>query len=96
MLDVGMSVKQGDELFRLRDTTFQNALKVAQAGLKLAEANQEQVNAQTREERIAALEGAAGRVGCPHGRSQARRRAIQTHGGGGEDVAQAAPGGSDD
>jgi len=52
MLDAGMTVKAGQVLFRLEQTTFANAVAMAEAGTKLAQATLENLTAKTREEKL--------------------------------------------
>jgi HlyD family secretion protein len=55
MLDAGMSVREGDVLFRLEETTFRNAVRVAEAAHNAAKAQLENLTAKTREERLEQL-----------------------------------------
>jgi HlyD family secretion protein len=55
ILDAGMSVKAGDVLFRLDETTFQNVVALADASLKSAQANLDNLTAKAREERLEQL-----------------------------------------
>ena len=55
MLDAGMSVKAGDVLFRLEETTFRNAVSAADAALNSAQANLDNLTAKTRPERLEQL-----------------------------------------
>ena len=55
MLDAGMSVRAGDILFRLDDTTFQNAVRMAQAARDSAQAQLDNLKAKTRPERLEQL-----------------------------------------
>ncbi|MCY2926740.1 MAG: hypothetical protein NT031_15135 [Planctomycetota bacterium] len=56
MLDAGMTVQAGDELFHLDTTTFDNTVAAAQAALNSAQANYDNLAAKTRPERIVQLE----------------------------------------
>ena len=58
MLDAGMTVQAGEELFHLDTTTFDNAVGSAQAALNSAQANYDNLVAKTRPERITQLEQA--------------------------------------
>lgn len=62
MLDAGMTVQAGEELFRLDTTTFDNAVASAQAALNFAQANYDNLAAKTRPERIVQLEQAIGEL----------------------------------
>ena len=55
VLDVGMTVKEGDVLFRLDPTKFDTALAMSQATLNSAKASFENLTAKTREERLEEL-----------------------------------------
>jgi multidrug resistance efflux pump len=55
MLDVGMTVKAGEVLFRLSDTTFANAVRVAEATNQSASAALANLTAKTRDERLEQL-----------------------------------------
>ena len=55
MLDAGMTVKAGDVLFRLDETTFRNTMGSAQAALASAEAALANLTAKTRPERLEQL-----------------------------------------
>lgn len=55
MLDAGMTVKTGDVLFRLDETTFKNAVASAEAALASAQANLANLIAKTRDERLEQL-----------------------------------------
>lgn len=55
MLDVGSPVKAGQILFKLEETTFRDDLAVADASLKLAQANLDNTTAATREEKVEQL-----------------------------------------
>jgi multidrug efflux pump subunit AcrA (membrane-fusion protein) len=55
LLDVGMSVKKGQLLFSLNETTFQNMVGVQEAALKAAQANLANLTAATRAEKIEQL-----------------------------------------
>lgn len=55
MLDAGMTVKAGDVLFRLDETTFRNTLGSAEAALKSAQAAVANLTAKTRPEKLEQL-----------------------------------------
>jgi multidrug efflux pump subunit AcrA (membrane-fusion protein) len=55
MLDAGMTVKAGDVLFRLDETTFRNAIGSSEAALKSAQAALANLTAKTRPERMEQL-----------------------------------------
>lgn len=54
-LDVGMVVKAGQVLFRLNETTFRNAVAIAEAQMCSAKANLDNLTAPTRAERMEQL-----------------------------------------
>jgi multidrug resistance efflux pump len=58
MIDEGSVVKAGDLLFRLQDTTFANAVAAAEANLKSAQANLDNLKAPARPEKIEQLQAA--------------------------------------
>jgi HlyD family secretion protein len=58
MIDEGSVVKAGDLLFKLQDTTFANAVAVAEANLKSAQANLDNLKAPARPEKIEQLQAA--------------------------------------
>lgn len=58
MLDAGMMVKEGQTLFSVDKTTFENAKAVAEAALGSARANLENLKAKPRPERISQLQAA--------------------------------------
>ncbi|MEI7834889.1 MAG: efflux RND transporter periplasmic adaptor subunit [Planctomycetota bacterium] len=58
MLDAGMTVQAGEELFHLDTTTFDNTVASAQAALNSAQAYYDNLVAKTRPERITQLEQA--------------------------------------
>jgi multidrug efflux pump subunit AcrA (membrane-fusion protein) len=63
-LDVGFAVKAGQELFRLDRTTFQDRERVAEAALKLAEAQRADLKAWERPERREALRATLAEIGA--------------------------------
>lgn len=58
MLDSGMTLRAGEEIFHLDTTTFDNAVASAQAALNSAQATYDNLVAKTRPERITQLEQA--------------------------------------
>ena len=55
ILDAGMSVKAGEILFRLDETTFKNMVAAADAALRSAQANYDNLTAKARDERLEQL-----------------------------------------